>query len=75
LWQQLFCSNPALHLGYLLLVPALGCACLSYYLVEQPMLALREKRRTRLRPFPSIEETEIANQVQFGSLAAKEKAC
>jgi len=45
LWQELFCSNPSLHLGYLLVVPALGCACLSYYCIEQPMLRLRDKRR------------------------------
>ena len=44
LWQELFCSNAALHQGYVLILPALGCACLSYYLVEQPMLRLREKR-------------------------------
>ncbi len=42
LWQELFCSNAALHAGYILVVPALGCACLSYYLVEQPMLRLRD---------------------------------
>jgi peptidoglycan/LPS O-acetylase OafA/YrhL len=44
LWQELFCSNDTLHLGYILILPALACACLSYYLVEQPMLRLREKR-------------------------------
>src|ERR1019366_2255403 len=44
LWQELFCSNAALHQGYVLVLPALACACLSYYLVEQPMLRLREKR-------------------------------
>lgn len=51
LWQQLFCSNDSLHSGYLLVSPALACACVSYYCVEQPMLRLREKRRagTRLR--------------------------
>ena len=49
LWQELFCSNPSLHLGYFLVIPALACACLSYYCVEQPMLRLREKRaRSRL---------------------------
>jgi len=42
LWQQLFCSNPTMRLGYSLLLPVLVCACLSYYLVEQPMLRLRE---------------------------------
>ena len=43
LWQELFCSNPALHWGYVLVLPALACACLSYYVVEQPMLRLRER--------------------------------
>jgi peptidoglycan/LPS O-acetylase OafA/YrhL len=43
LWQELFCSNAALHSGFWVVVPALACACLSYYLVEQPMLQLRDK--------------------------------
>jgi len=43
LWQELFCSNDSLHWGYVLVVPALLCACLSYYFVEQPMLKIREK--------------------------------
>lgn len=43
LWQEMFCSNAAFHHGYILVVPALGCACLSYYLVETPMLRLRER--------------------------------
>jgi len=43
LWQELFCSNASLHQGYVLIFPALACACLSYYCVEQPMLRLREK--------------------------------
>jgi len=43
LWQELFCSNPSLHLGYALALPALACACLSYYLVEQPLLRLRDR--------------------------------
>lgn len=49
LWQELFCSNDSLHLGYLLILPTLACACLSYYCIEQPMLRLREKRRERSR--------------------------
>jgi peptidoglycan/LPS O-acetylase OafA/YrhL len=49
LWQELFCSNASLHLGYFLILPALACACLSYYCVELPMLRLREKRG-RSRP-------------------------
>jgi len=43
LWQELFCTNVSLHFGYFLVVPALACACLSYYGVEQPMLRLRER--------------------------------
>ena len=54
LWQELFCSNPAFHLGYFLIVPALGCACLSYYLVEQPMLRLRDKRRNKVKAYPMM---------------------
>jgi peptidoglycan/LPS O-acetylase OafA/YrhL len=42
LWQELFCSNAALHSGFLLILPSIACACLSYYLVEQPMLRLRD---------------------------------
>lgn len=44
LWQEVFCSNPNLHLhyGYFLVIPAVVCACLSYYLVERPMLNVRE---------------------------------
>ena len=49
LWQEVFCSNASLHLGYVLVVPALACACLSYYCVEQPMLRLRDKRREKHR--------------------------
>lgn len=54
LWQELFCSNPALHLGYFLVVPALGCACLSYYFVEQPILRLRDKRRSKAKVYPVV---------------------
>jgi len=43
LWQELFCTNTSLRLGYSLILPTLAAACLSYYLVEQPMLRLREK--------------------------------
>ena len=50
LWQELFCSNPSLHSGYVLVLPALLCACLSYYFVERPMLQLREKLAEKKRP-------------------------
>jgi peptidoglycan/LPS O-acetylase OafA/YrhL len=43
LWQQLFAYGPEHRAWYWLLVPV-GLASLSYYLVEQPMLWLREKR-------------------------------
>jgi peptidoglycan/LPS O-acetylase OafA/YrhL len=42
LWQQPFCADPQLHSGYFVLF-AVGCACASYYLVEQPMLRWRER--------------------------------
>ncbi|HTS37987.1 MAG TPA: acyltransferase [Candidatus Solibacter sp.] len=44
LWQQLFCGNPALEGRYALILPILACACISYYLLEQPLLRLRERR-------------------------------
>lgn len=47
LWQELFCSSRTLHFGYSLMLPAVGCACLSYYLVEQPMLRLRDRMRRK----------------------------
>lgn len=43
LWQELFCSNPYFHAGLLLMVPAVICAGLSYYGVEQPLLKLRDR--------------------------------
>ena len=43
LWQQPFCSDPSLRSGYLALF-ALAVACLSYHLVELPMLRRREKK-------------------------------
>lgn len=46
LWQELFCSSRTLHLGYSLVLPSLACACLSYYIVERPMLGLREKLKS-----------------------------
>lgn len=46
LWQQPFCGDPKLRSGYYVFL-ALGAAVLSYYLVEQPMLRPREKRKDR----------------------------
>ena len=57
LWQELFCSNASLHSGYFLVIPALLCACVSYYCVEQPMLRLRERRNhvpRAVQPIPGL---------------------
>lgn len=53
LWQQPFCSDPALRSGYMAVL-ALVCAAASYYLVEQPVLRLREKRSG-----PSTRRVEV----------------
>jgi peptidoglycan/LPS O-acetylase OafA/YrhL len=50
LWQQLFAYNPQHRNWYWLLVPV-GLASLSYYLVEQPMLRLRQRRVERERAY------------------------
>ena len=67
LWQELFCSNPALHLGYALVLPALACACLSYYLVEQPMLHLREKLARKQPRSPSLSPVAQVGMVESES--------
>jgi peptidoglycan/LPS O-acetylase OafA/YrhL len=59
LWQQVFCSNPRLHLGYSLVIPAVACACLSYYFVEKPLLRLRE---TLNRTISSSNQAELSSQ-------------
>lgn len=65
LWQELFCSNAALHGGYLLILPSLACACLSYYLVEQPMLRMRDRLKLQStsspRPTP-VQELPLARE-------------
>ncbi len=45
LWQQLFFSSPQPLPIYFALPLALGFACGSYFLVEQPMLRLRDAKR------------------------------
>ncbi len=66
LWQELFCSNAAFHQGYLLVLPAIGCACLSYYLVEQPLLRLRDrwsgKAEIRSQPLATVQNMSIAQE-------------
>lgn len=52
LWQELFCSDAARHAGYVLVLPSIACAWLSHYLVERPILRLRDiwTRSPELRP-------------------------
>lgn len=68
LWQELFCSNPTLHAGYLLVLPSVACACLSYYLIERPMLLLRDNW-TR-KPSPPRQVLAPAENVPVASLIA-----
>jgi peptidoglycan/LPS O-acetylase OafA/YrhL len=49
LWQQCFTCNPNPRPWYLVFA-ALGLACASYYLVEQPMLRLRDRRKAAVQP-------------------------
>jgi peptidoglycan/LPS O-acetylase OafA/YrhL len=48
LWQQVFTTPSILRRGSFVILLAPVCAALSYYLIEQPMLRLRERRRRRL---------------------------
>ena len=57
LWQEVFCSSRTLHLGYSLILPSLACACLSYYIVEKPMLQLRERIT---KPARRVKSTAVA---------------
>jgi peptidoglycan/LPS O-acetylase OafA/YrhL len=59
LWQELFCSNANLHYGYVLVLPAVGCACLSYYLVEQPMLRVRDRLSKKAGPQQPSREASV----------------
>jgi peptidoglycan/LPS O-acetylase OafA/YrhL len=66
LWQELFCSNAALHGGFLLILPSIACACLSYYLVEQPMLRMRDRLDLQSTSGPrqsaSVQELPLAGE-------------
>ncbi len=62
LWQELFCSNAKLSYGFVLVVPAIACACLSYYLVEQPMLKLRDRLARKQPRVPLETALEPASQ-------------
>jgi peptidoglycan/LPS O-acetylase OafA/YrhL len=62
LWQQVFCYNASLHLGFVLILPALACACISYYCIEQPMLRLRDKwqRKSPATSGPTAPSADLA---------------
>jgi peptidoglycan/LPS O-acetylase OafA/YrhL len=51
LWQQWFSYNHHPKPLYFVFVP-LALASASYYLVEQPMLRLRDRKKTAVRPIP-----------------------
>jgi peptidoglycan/LPS O-acetylase OafA/YrhL len=55
LWQEPFFFNPSRQPSYKLLL-GIGLACLSYYLVEQPMLRLRDKKPA----VPSVKTSETS---------------
>jgi len=70
LWQQLFAYYPYGRPLYTLLF-AVGLASLSYYLVEQPMLRMRERRARKQRPqLPATIENSVQDRpVDFGTAA------
>jgi len=45
LWQEPFFFNPARQPAYRLLL-GIGLACLSYYVIEQPVLRMRDRKTT-----------------------------
>jgi peptidoglycan/LPS O-acetylase OafA/YrhL len=58
LWQQPFCADPGLQHGYFVIFAILA-ACASYYLVEQPILRLRDER-DRARKYSRAEGSPVA---------------
>ncbi len=58
LWQQPFFFAPPGQPAYKLLF-GVGLACLSYYLVEQPVLRIREKRAARLSSMAAADGTIV----------------
>ena len=60
LWQEPFCANSNMRSGYWVF-GALACAIASYYLVEKPMLKLRDKRnRAHDRAPVTLAQTSTA---------------
>jgi peptidoglycan/LPS O-acetylase OafA/YrhL len=74
LWQQIFVFDQRPRPWYFILL-ATGVACLSYYLVEKPMLQLREKRTmtkssTRLSDVPEKRALVNASTLRAESSSA-----
>lgn len=59
LWQQPFCSDPKLRSGFLAIL-AVVAACLSYYLIEQPMLRRRERTASAPEAIASSDKAVMA---------------
>jgi peptidoglycan/LPS O-acetylase OafA/YrhL len=74
LWQELFIPSSPLGLGYAGLPATIACACLSYYLVEQPFLRFREVRvRSRqTRVCPEIAEPIAAVKLTVSQFPRKQ---
>jgi peptidoglycan/LPS O-acetylase OafA/YrhL len=53
LWQQIFFFNPHSKLAEAIL-GSLAAACASYYFVEQPMLRLRDRRKSVVQPISQV---------------------
>jgi peptidoglycan/LPS O-acetylase OafA/YrhL len=62
LWQEPFCADRHMRSGYLVFA-AIACASLSYYLIERPMLRVRDRRSLRAA-------TEITQPVLEASATA-----
>jgi len=62
LWQEPFFFNPSRQPAYKLVI-GIGLACLSYYLVEQPVLRLRDKEKTVSASKPADPELIMCEAV------------
>jgi peptidoglycan/LPS O-acetylase OafA/YrhL len=62
LWQEPFCADRNMRSGFLVFA-AIACTCLSYYLIERPMLRVRDRRSIRAA-------TKISEQVLEASATA-----
>jgi peptidoglycan/LPS O-acetylase OafA/YrhL len=73
LWQELFLRDSGLHLGYAGVPATLACACLSYYLVEQPLLRLRDMRQRQTAPRDQVPGPLLPGEYGTRQLLISEK--